>query len=55
MMNKTLAFACFAAVMPLAFADQGGFANSGGSLAGGSAVANPPGTLTISGSTCFPS
>jgi len=35
----------------LAFADQGALTNSGGSLAGGSSVANPPGTLTISGST----
>ena len=35
----------------LAYADQGGFLNSGGSLAGGSPVANPPGTLTISGNT----
>jgi hypothetical protein len=35
----------------LALADQGGLTNSGGSLAGGSPVANPPGTLTISGST----
>src|SRR5271166_5124175 len=51
MMNKTLIVACFAVIMPLANADQGGFLNSGGSLAGGSPVANPPGTLIISGST----
>src|SRR5579872_649872 len=43
--------ACFALMMPLAFSDQGGLLNSGGSLAGGSPVANPPGTLTISGNT----
>jgi hypothetical protein len=34
--------------MPPAYGDQGGFLNSGGSL-GGSPVANPPGTLSISG------
>src|SRR5271167_16231 len=51
MMNKTLIVACFAVIMPLAYGDQGGFLNSGGSLAGGSPVANPPGTLTISGNT----
>ena len=49
MMNQTLVAVCFAVIMPLAYADQGGFLNSGGSLGGGSPVANPPGTLTISG------
>jgi len=53
--KNTLAVVCFAIAfaveMPLAYADQNGFLNSGGSLAGGSPVANPPGTLTISGST----
>ena len=49
MMNKTLIVACFAVIMPLAYGDQGGFLNSGGSLGGGSPVANPPGTLIISG------
>ncbi len=51
MMNKTLVVACFAVIMPLAYADQGGFLNSGGSLAGGSPVANPAGTLIVSGNT----
>jgi len=49
MTNKTLIVACFAMMIPLAYADQGGFLNSGGSLGGGSPVANPPGTLIISG------
>jgi sugar lactone lactonase YvrE len=50
-MKKTFAFACFAIFIPfaLAYADQGGFTNSGGSLSGGSSAANPPGTLTIGG------
>ena len=50
-MKKTFALACFAIFIPfaLAYADQGGFTNSGGSLSGGSSVANPPGTLTIAG------
>src|SRR5579863_3243808 len=48
-MNRTLIAACFAVFMPLAYGDQGGLFNSGGSLAGGSSVANPPGTLTIFG------
>jgi sugar lactone lactonase YvrE len=51
MMNKTLIIACFALILPLAHADQGGFVNAGGSLGGGSPVANPPGTLAISGNT----
>ena len=51
MINRTLLVACFAVMMPLAYADQGGFLNSGGSLAGGSPVANPAGTLIISGNT----
>src|SRR3989449_7747015 len=52
-MKKTSALACFAVFIPFAFAyaDQGGFTNSGGSLSGGSSVANPPGTLTIAGGT----
>ena len=49
MTNQKLVAVCFAVIMPLAYADQGGFLNSGGSLGGGSPVANPPGTLTISG------
>ena len=49
MTNQKLVVVCFAVMMPLAYADQGGFLNSGGSLGGGSPVANPPGTLTISG------
>ncbi|HTA45365.1 MAG TPA: choice-of-anchor D domain-containing protein [Bryobacteraceae bacterium] len=48
-MNRILIAACFAVFLPLAYGDQGGLLNSGGSLAGGSSVANPPGTLTISG------
>src|SRR3981081_2584211 len=50
-MKKTFALACFAIFIPfaLAYADQSGFTNSGGSLSGGSRVANPPGTLTIGG------
>ena len=43
--------ALFLLVTSLACADQGGFLNSGGSLGGGSLVANPPGTLTVSGNT----
>jgi sugar lactone lactonase YvrE len=52
-MKKTFSFACFAIFIPFAFAyaDQAGFTNSGGSLSGGSSVANPPGTLTIAGGT----
>src|SRR5437879_9537740 len=52
-MKKTFALACCAVFIPFAFAyaDQGGFTNSGGSLSGGSSVANPPGTLTIAGGT----
>ena len=50
-MNKKLALALFALLMPLAYADQGGLTNSGGSLAGGTSVANPAGTLTIAGNT----
>jgi len=52
-MKKTFALACLAIFIPFAsaYADQGGFANSGGSLSGGSSVANPPGTLTIAGGT----
>jgi sugar lactone lactonase YvrE len=52
-MKKTVALACFAIFIPFAsaHADQGGFTNSGGSLSGGTSVANPPGTLTIDGGT----
>jgi len=51
-MNRMLVVAYLAVMItPLAYGDQGGFLNSGGSLAGGSPVANPPGTLTISGNT----
>ena len=50
-MRKTFAFACFAIFIPFAYADQGGFTNSGGTLSGGTSVANPPGTLTIAGGT----
>src|SRR5436309_4610384 len=49
--NQTVVVACFAVMLPLAYADQRGFLNSGGSLGGGSPVANPPGTLTISGTS----
>ena len=42
MMNKTLIVACFAALMPLVYGDQGGFLNSGCSLAGGSPVTFRP-------------
>jgi sugar lactone lactonase YvrE len=38
-------------MIPLAYGDQGGLINAGGSLGGGSPVANPPGTLVISGNT----
>jgi hypothetical protein len=52
-MKKTFALACFAMLVPFgfAYADQGGFTNSGGSLAGGTNVANPPGTLTTASGT----
>lgn len=50
-MKKIVFVACFAAMLPLAYADQGALVNSGGSLSGGSTVANPPGILTISGNT----
>jgi len=46
---QTLLVACFAVIVPMAYGDQGGFLNSGGSLTGGSPVINPPGTLIISG------
>ena len=49
MKNRLLMIVCFAALIPPAFAEQGRFVNSGGSLAGGSPVAIPAGTLTISG------
>jgi hypothetical protein len=49
LLKKTFALACFAIFIPFAFAyaDQGGFTNSRGTLTGGTSVANPPGTLTI--------
>ena len=52
-MKKIFALSCFFIFIPFAFAyaDQGGFTNSGGSLAGGSGVSNPAGTLTIAGGT----
>ncbi len=50
-MNKTFVATCVAILAPLAYADQAGLLNSGGSLAGGSPVANPAGTLTISGNS----
>src|SRR3989475_8678018 len=52
-MKKSFTFACLAVFIPFAsaYADQGGFTNSGGSLSAGSSVANPPGTLTIAGGT----
>ncbi len=49
MKNSVLGIVCLAICLPLASADQGGLVNSGGSLAGGSPVTAPPGTLTISG------
>src|SRR5438094_275868 len=52
-MKKSFTFACLAVFIPFAsaYADQGGFTNSGGSLSAGSSVASPPGTLTIAGGT----
>src|SRR5256885_261251 len=52
-MKKSFTFACLAVFIPFAsaYADQGGFTNSGGSLSAGSSVANPQGTLTIAGGT----
>jgi len=49
--RKTIALASFAVLISSAYADQGGFTNSGGTLSGGTTVANPPGTLTIKGGT----
>jgi len=52
-MNKTLVLALSNLLTPLAYADQGGFSNSGGStqVSSGvvihSTVATPAGTLTI--------
>ncbi len=52
-MNKTLVLALLAFLTPMAYADQGGFSNSGGSTAVSSgvvinsSVATPSGTLTI--------
>ncbi|HYR35149.1 MAG TPA: choice-of-anchor D domain-containing protein [Burkholderiales bacterium] len=50
-MRKTIAFAFTAVLISSAYADQGGFTNSGGTLSGGTTVANPPGTLQIAGGT----
>jgi sugar lactone lactonase YvrE len=50
-MRKAIALACFAILVSPAYADQGGFTNSGGTLAGGTTAANPPGTLKIGGGT----
>jgi sugar lactone lactonase YvrE len=52
-MNKTVALVCISIFIPFAsaYADQGGFTNSGGSLSGGTTVASPPGTLTIASGT----
>jgi sugar lactone lactonase YvrE len=44
-MRKTFGLALIATLIPLAYADQGGFSNTG------STVTNPPGTLNISGAT----
>jgi hypothetical protein len=51
MLNLKLAVlvTVFAIIASVAHADSGGFFNSGGSL-GSTTVANPPGTLSISGS-----
>jgi sugar lactone lactonase YvrE len=51
-MKKIFFLGCLAMCLPFAaaYADQGGLSNSGGSLSGGTSVANPPGTLTIAGS-----
>jgi sugar lactone lactonase YvrE len=45
-MKITVRLAWFAVLLPLLYADSGGFTNSGGSLAS-TAVANPAGTLSI--------
>src|SRR5437762_2326494 len=52
-MKKILFVACLAMLIPFAaaHADEGGLTNSGGSLSGGTRVANAPGTLTIAGGT----
>src|SRR5579871_6665759 len=53
-MNKTILFIFLAFLAPVSRADQGGFTNSGGTASPGaitSSVANPAGTLTISGTT----
>jgi sugar lactone lactonase YvrE len=55
-LRNILAVTSLAVLIPSARADQGGFTNSGGTLSGGTAVANPPGTLTIkSGALTFAS
>src|SRR5258708_540494 len=59
-MNKTLVLAVLAFLTPMAYADQGGFSNSGGStqVSSGviinSTVATPSGTLTINCPTTAP-
>jgi streptogramin lyase len=49
--NRIFCIAFLAISVPFAYCDQGGFLNSGGSLGGGSPVANPQGTLVISGNS----
>ena len=49
-MSKTFVLASFFTLAPFIYADQGGFSNSGGSLAS-TTVANPPGTLSITAPT----
>jgi sugar lactone lactonase YvrE len=49
-MGKALAVASILLIQSI-YADSGGFSNAGGSLGGGTPVANPSGTLTISGGT----
>src|SRR5712664_2207277 len=59
-MNKTLVLALLTFLTPMAYADQGGFYNSGGStqISSGvilhSTVATPPGTLTVNCPTTAP-
>ncbi len=52
-MKKIFSLACFAILTPFtfAYADAGGFSNSGGTLPGGSSVGNPQGSLTIAAGT----
>jgi len=50
-LRSILAVASLAVLISSARGDQAGFANSGGTLSGGTPVANPPGTLTINSGT----